>query len=249
MPGRHPPIVRRLILKCLVGLGLVASATLEASIAADAAVCTAPPAPAPGSAFTNINTTTENCDDTRGNATDPATGFIAITMPSGITTATVTDAFQGLSEEGQPDLFFIGQYTIRLSRCTGGTATGGSYTTVASTGAYPGSPSGSQPPAIFSGGTLPTVIAEMAGGTVICAYVITVNSTAPSETITSVRNDLWINFIGDGTTAIASVSVKPFGFSPVPEAPQPILLPLAALAIFGSAFLLMSRRARHANSI
>jgi hypothetical protein len=167
-----------------------------------------------------------------GTATNPATGYIQITMPAGVTTATLLDVFQAVGT-GDNSTFYMGSYTVSFGSCTGGTATGGTYV-VGTGGTYPGTPP-------TTTGTLPIYTASTAGGTVTCAYTVLYSGTAPT-TGHSFRNDVFVTY-GDLTTAqFASQSVGAPGGIVVPEAPLAILLPLIGLAIVGVVALAVRRR-------
>jgi hypothetical protein len=174
----------------------------------------------------NINTSL-GCDDASGAATDPATGYITVAMPSGVTTATLIDVFR---PQPAPHDYYDGSYVANFSGCTGGTATDASYTVSASPPTYPTPPGTS--------GTLPTVTASTAGGTVSCAYSISVTGSPPQATIVSVVNAAFITFSNDAKTHVATISVKPFTEIPpggtIPEVPW-----VPALVLLGGVIVLV----------
>ncbi len=208
------------ILLSFLAVGAAVAATPAA--AQTAQPCTAPTAPAAGAIAKNIDTT-QGCDVSTGAASNPTTGYFAVTMPTGISgtnPGTLYDAFQ----EGMT--VFNGTYTLTFSNCVGGTATGGTYTV--SNNSISG-----------AGGN---VTANTAGGTVSCAYSVAYSGQPPSGT--TLRNLIQLTFANGQTVAAASPAVQRFAAAEIPEAPIAVLLPVVGVLAGGVVLIVRRRRSQ-----
>jgi len=161
----------------------------------------------------------------------PMTGNLSLTGTTRGTTYTLVDAFQAIPNGGtNRNRFYRGTYVISFSGCTGGTANG-SVETIGAGGVYPGNPTPSytSPPSYKAGGS-----------SVSCDYSIVFSGTAPTGTVVSVKNDVWVLVGGNLVIQTAGPSVRPpFGLPEMPEVGLPVLLPLIGLLLLG---IVMARR-------
>lgn len=167
---------------------------------------------------------------------------------SATTTYSVSDTLEALATNHQ---FVGGSYTLSFAgTCTSGSATGSSFTV---TGITQASTWPSAPPQ--TSGTLPTITSD-ASGNFNCDYTLTYptvdgtnDTTCGNGHLCSVRNDIWVMSDSTVVTQTASFSVEPDGQPPtsIPEAPLPVMIPVAIVLIIGAG-LVVWRRKLFANS-
>jgi hypothetical protein len=218
----------------LAGCGSTVAAAAPSGAVLTAATtgpCTAPVAGVAGSISLNI-ATASGCDVIGAPAATPITGFITVHF------AADTSTGSGVLALGQPagSAYVAGKYTVTLTSCAGGSATGASYTVSA----------GSYPTLAVSSPTDPLKFtASATAGTVSCAYTFTASPALNGTESFAV--DAFVNIGSCDCPCVrtngATVAVSPPGPPPVlPEAPLAILLPLAAVGILGFGFYRMMRR-------
>jgi len=152
------------------------------------------------------------------------------------TTYTLIDAIQTMATS---PMFVGGSYTLSFaSPCTTGSVspTSSTYTVVAGAVSTPPAPPSTSPSA-------PLTITTDGSGNFNCDYTLTYptidssNDTLCNGHLCSVRNDAFVE--STPGTMVASASVPPGGSPPtsVPEAPWPILIPVAVVLVAGIGIL------------
>lgn len=231
--GQHSPFhaipslrrpVRRVVTLATAGgflLLVMTTAVVIGAVGADAATpCPPGQSPVAGQALKNIDTSL-GCNNTSGAATNPATGWLAIRLPQGATTAAMQDIFLGGTSP------YTGAYTATFTNCVGGTATPGNY----------------HLPAI-AGDVSSNWITAIPGNTIECQYTVAYTGTPPNGVTTLQNFARFANIIGApaGIDAISPV-VQTFGSPLVPEVPLVALLPVVGVLAL-VVFLGLRRRSR-----
>jgi hypothetical protein len=160
---------------------------------------------APGNALASgvsATKTTTSLGGTDNTSPGTMTGVITISDTSG-TTYTVVDAFEALPNGNlNMNRFYLGTYAITLT-CTGATTNTPTTETISGTGVFPLGPAPTNSGA-------PTV--TLTAATATCDYTITYSGTAPSGTIVSLKNDIWLyNGTTFGTSTAGPSISAPFG--------------------------------------
>jgi hypothetical protein len=187
----------------------------------------------------NIDTDA-GCDNSNGTAPFPVTGFVTINFPSASSQATGVDAFQAKPSQ----VYMSGSYSVMFSRCTGGTANGGTYQ-VGSGNQFPTPPTNAGGTTYNASNSPLSFTSTAAGGSVSCAYSVTSTGAFPNGTV-SMTNDIFVFFSDGSSGQFASQSVKPFFGAPVvvPEVPQVALFALAGGVVSAVAGWVAGRRRR-----
>jgi hypothetical protein len=159
------------------------------------------------------------------------TGKISVGSIPANTHLTMVDAFQAVPDTGSnANRFYRGTYHFTFTNCTGGTATGGTET-IGAGGANPGNPP--------TNSGAPTFTLASNSTSMTCDYTVTFVGTAPTGSITAVKNVVWMMFNGSVQSLFSATGTP----NPVvPEAPMAILVPLTGMTAVGGALLLIRRR-------
>lgn len=196
-----------------------------ATAGATVTTCAAAPAGA-GEINKNVDTTL-GCDQSDGTMGMPATGWMTVHMPGGVSTATGADVFEA-NVRGGGHPYYAGSYVLSFTTVAGGTATGGTYSMAPTTVTYP-----DDPPVAHA----LSFTASAPGGVVTAQYSLSFTGSEPvaHDRIASITNNLFVWFAGnDKSTQVRTESVKPFTPGPTPT-PNPTPTPTPTATPTGGA--------------